>query len=468
MRFVYFGTLFAFSIVENSIAMKQIIVTTALSFGLLASVVAQEKVWTMNDCMRYGVENSPAVKKQIYTHDTYKAERNASVASFFPTVSTRIEGQFSYGRSISPGTNTYIGNTSTFNNYYGLSTQIPIFTGGQLINQWLQAKSNIKMGKNDIQKAKDDLALEIMSAYADVVYYKGTIKMASDKLEESNHTLYKVKRQEELGLKGKADIAQFEAQVAADDYLLTHQQNLYNTAVMTLREKMNLPTDLGLEVDTMLQAYSFNPISENIDDLFNYAQINNPTAIQADFKVESSKYDYRIYKGQLLPQIYFNAGVSTNYFEDLKVKTNGVNFGSQFKNNLGEYWGFTVSFPLFNGLRGVTNVRRSRNNFRIAQETKTEVMRQLQSAIEQSVLDREGYAKEVVQMERKMKSDEFAYHVTLRKYEEGLMSSLDVQTSSNTLLTSKADLLQRKLMYILKSKLVDYYKGQPLISADNE
>ena len=421
--------------------------------------------------MRYAVENSPKVKKQVYTHNTYKAERDRSIAAFFPTVSTSVGTQYSFGRSIDQATNTYIGNKTTFNNDYSLSTEIPIFTGGQLINSWLQAKSNLNMGKNDIQKAKDDLALEIMSAFADVVYYKGTIKMASDKLEESNQTLYKVRRQEELGLKGKADIAQFEAQVAADDYALTHQQNLYNTALLTLREKMNYPSDLELDVDTLLPDITPNPVVENVAEIFDYAQFNNPTALQADFQLESSKYDYRIYKGQLLPQIYFNAGLRTNYFKDLATKEDSstrevASFNSQMKNNLGEYLGFSVSFPLFSGLRKMTNVRRYRNNMRIAQETKTEVLRQLQSAIEQSVLDREGYTKEVIQMDRKVKSDDIAYRVTLRKYEEGLMSSLDVQTSANVLLTSKADLLQKKLMLMMKSKLVEYYKGNPLYSKE--
>ena len=69
-----------------------------------------------------------------------------------------------------------------------------------------------------------------------------------------------------------------------------------------------------------------------------------------------------------------------------------------------------------------------------------------------------------VQPRTKVKSDELAYRVTLRKYEEGLMSTLDVQTSANTLLESKANLLQKRLMYLLKSKLVDYYKGKPLIN----
>ena len=421
--------------------MKQILLTTVLSLSFATATVAQEKLWTLDECMRYAVENSPSVKKQVYTSDTYKAERNAAVASFFPAASAKVGAQYSFGRSIDPATNTYE-NTSTFNNNYGLDASIPIFTGGQLINQWLMAKSNRRMGVNDIQKAKDDLAMKTMQAYMDVVYYKGTIRMAAEKLEESNRTLYKTRRQEELGLKGKADVAQFEAQVAADDYTLTHQQNLFNTALLTLRECMNYPSDLELEVDTLLPDINYVPEVENVAEIFAYASGNNPTALQAEYQLTQSKYQYRIYKGKLLPSIYLNAGISTSYFENPKSDNAPEGFKDQFKNNRGRY----------------------RNNMRIARETRTEVFRQLQTAVEQSVLDREGYAKEAIQMDKKVKSDELAYRVTLRKYEEGLMSTLDVQTSANTLLESKANLLQKRLMYLLKSKLVDYYKGKPLIN----
>ena len=319
--------------------MKQILLTTVLSLSFATATVAQEKLWTLDECMRYAVENSPSVKKQVYTSDTYKAERNAAVASFFPAASAKVGAQYSFGRSIDPATNTYE-NTSTFNNNYGLDASIPIFTGGQLINQWLMAKSNRRMGVNDIQKAKDDLAMKTMQAYMDVVHYKG----------------------------------------------------------------------------------------------------------------------------KLLPSIYLNAGISTSYFENLKSDNAPEGFKDQFKNNRGEYVSFSLSFPLFDGLSRLTNARRYRNNMRIARETRTEVFRQLQTAVEQSVLDREGYAKEAIQMDKKVRSDELAYRVTLRKYEEGLMSTLDVQTSANTLLESKANLLQKRLMYLLKSKLVDYYKGKPLIN----
>ena len=43
------------------------------------------------------------------------------------------------------------------------------------------------------------------------------------------------------------------------------------------------------------------------------------------------------------------------------------------------------------------------------------------------------------------------------------MSPLDVQTNATILFTSKADQLQRRLLYVMKCRQVDYYKGQPLI-----
>ena len=102
----------------------------------------------------------------------------------------------------------------------------------------------------------------------------------------------------ELGLKGKADVAQFEAQVAADDYTLTHQQNLFNTALLTLRECMNYPSDLELEVDTLLPDINYVPEVENVAEIFAYASGNNPTALQAEYQLTQSKYQYRIYKGK--------------------------------------------------------------------------------------------------------------------------------------------------------------------------
>ena len=441
--------------------MRKGYIITLLALSLFGRMEAQEKSWTMEDCMQYAVNNSLSVKKQLHKADSYQAEHKAAIASFFPSASANIGAQYNYGRTIDPETNTY-NNVSTFNNSYGASMSIPLFMGGRLINQWLMSKSNRRMGVNDVEKAKEDLALQTMQCFLDAVYYKGTIQMAQEKQEESNRTLYKTRRQAELGQKGRADIAQFEAQAAADDYSLTHQTNLYNSAMIKLKEIMNYPADSALTLDSIVPQLNYLPAIENVSEIFDYASNNNTKALQADYQLKQSRYNYRISKGQLLPSIYFNAGVSTNYFKNLSSETKATPFGEQFSNNRGEYLGFTLSFPLFDGLSKVTSLRKSRNNLRIAEETKSEVLRQLHSAIEQSVLDRQGYAKEAIQMQKKVESDKIAYDVTKKKYEEGLMSPIDVQNSAATLLSSKADLLQKKLLYLMKCKLVDYYKGKPL------
>ena len=442
--------------------MKKILLLLPVLSGLLQIAKAQDKVWTMEECMKYAVENSPAVKKQVYTSDTYKAEQTSAAASFFPSLSTGVSAQYNFGRAIDPETNTYV-NTTTFNNYYEGYASLPIFNGGQLVNQFRLAKANLQMGMNDIQKAKDDLALNTLEAFVNVVYYQGAVRFAEEKLEESNRVLYKTKREEEVGLKGKADVAQIEALAAGDDYNLTRQKNLYNAALLKLKEYMNYPYNAVLNVDTTAIVAEYLFANESIEDLYLQAKESNPTALQAEYQVKASKLNQLIQKGKLFPSISVSAGIYTSYYENLKAETTPVAFSSQFKNNQGEYLTFNVRFPIFNGLTRMRDVRRARNNVRIAQEQQTEVLRQLQTAIEQSVLDREGYAKESIQMEKKLKSDEIAYKLTLRKFEEGMMSPIDLQTSSNTLIESKANLLQRQLMYLLKCKQVDYYKGKPLI-----
>ena len=426
-------------------------------------IVAQDSHWSMNDCMRYAVENSPAVRKQMHANNTYKAEQVSSVASFFPSLSAGVSAQYNFGRAIDPETNLYV-NTTTFNNYYDLGASLTVFNGGQIVNQFRLAKANRQSGMNDLQKAKDDLALNTMEAFVNVVYYQGTARFAAEKLEESNRTLYKMRRQEELGQKGKADVAQIEAQVAGDDYNLTNLQNMLNTAMLKLKELMNYPYDQELVVDTSDVSSDYLFSIESVADIYNRAKETNPTALQAEYKLKANKLTHSIQKGKLFPTVRLQSGIYTSYFENLKSEDAPASFNSQFKTNSGEYLSIGIQVPLFDGLSRVRDVRRARNNVRISLEEQSEILRQLQTAIEQSVLDRDGFAKESIQMEKKLNSDEIAYQVTLRKFEEGMMSPLDLQTSANILIESKATLLQKKLMYLLKCKQVDYYKGKELIT----
>ncbi|MCD7935830.1 MAG: TolC family protein [Tannerellaceae bacterium] len=441
--------------------MKKIIVTSILLAGNFLGLSAQEEVWTLKDCMQYAVENSPKVKQKRYQADSYEADQLNALGAFLPYIEAGTSANFYFGRSLTED-NTYQ-DLSNFQNNYNLNASLPLFRGGQLIHQWKQAKVYKKLGKNDEQVVRDEVSMSILQAFADVIYYKEMVELASEKLEESTRTLIQSQRMEELGLKSKADVAQIEAQVAGDDYLLTHQQNMYNSSLLILKDLMNYPYDAPLFPDTAYLHTSYLPEPESIQDIFEYAQIANPVALSADYNLQAAKYQLKIAKGAWAPTISMSANVSTLYFTELSSSESAAPFKDQFKNKMGEYVGFSFSIPVFSRFTRVTGVRKARNSMRIAAEQQTETLRQIQTAIEQNVQDRNGYAKEIVQMEKQVHANEIAYRLTLRKYEEGLISSLDLQTSSYNLLQSRSNLLQRKLMYLIKDKIVDYYKGVPLI-----
>ena len=108
------------------------------------------------------------------------------------------------------------------------------------------------------------------------------------------------------------------------------------------------------------------------------------------------------------------------------------------------------------------NVRQARADRDLAVSQWEESRRQWRDGISQAILDRDGYYSEVRQMRVKVKADSMAYHLNRRKYEEGMLSTFDLHTSAETLLESRIKLLQTQLLFTLKQKLVNYYKGEPL------
>jgi len=74
-----------------------------------------------------------------------------------------------------------------------------------------------------------------------------------------------------------------------------------------------------------------------------------------------------------------------------------------------------------------------------------------------------GYGKEFVQASKKSAASELAYNAVAGKYDRGMVSALDLQTAANNLLQARSERLRARLQYIIKTRLVEYYNGAPLI-----
>lgn len=448
---------------------RKITVLLFLAVGCGLAATAQE-AWDVDRCMNYAVKHNRTVKQRRLEADNYRLDRLKAIGSFLPGISASAGVQYNFGRSVDPETNIY-NNVSTFNNSYAAEASMTLFRGGSLVNEVRRSKAALLLGKAALQEAQDNTALETFQAYIDALYYYGTIRLAEKKLAESDSLLYKTRRQEELGLKGRADVAQMEAQQATDAYNLTHQRNLYETAMLTLKQKMNYPAGDSLLLNTdILDIQTFESIrltNEHPQDVLRIALSVNPTLRQSEMNKQVARMNRKIAWANVLPTISFYRGISSSYYKELH-NHDYPDFKTQLDNNLGEYFGVTMSIPIFNRMSGSISLRQARNNYRIACEQYEAQKEELQKLVQQAVQDREGYLRESIQMEKKAASDSLAYHVTRRKYEEGLMTSLDVQNNAATWLESETLLLQSRLTYVMKCRLVDYYKGENIIKVKTE
>ena len=437
----------------------------------------QAKTWGLDSCMAYAVSHATDVKREVINARQRKQDYQKVVTSFLPTVSGGVQGQYAWGRNIDPETNTY-NNVTTFNNYYQLYAELNVFDGFATINAFKQAKLAKAYSATAMQKVRDDKAIDVMQKFVDAAYAEASIQIASDKLAESKRLLAKMQRLYELGEKGRPDVVQMESQVAEDEYNLTHQKNVAQQSLLSLKSAMNFPVEEELHLittDKQINNGNFN-LHDNQGNAGNdnlglpmkslavYQNFLNasPDVKSAEFEVENARYNYKIAKGRLLPSLSLGGGISTNYYKNLSQRGQYEGFASQFRNNRGEYLALTLSIPIYNN-EAWHGVKKARNDWQLAQVNLEETKRKLHDNIAQAIMDAEGYAKELEQMDKKVASDSLAYYMSSRKFEEGMLSTFDLHTAAQTLLESRIKQLQMQMLLVIKQRLVDYYQGKNLI-----
>ena len=443
--------------------MKRILVIPLL-LALFTQGYGQTQAWSLEECMRYAVENSPRTAIQKAQNDIHKQNYQQAIASLLPSITGQVGASYNFGRALGDD-NTYKA-VNTFDNTYQLYASFTLFDGMSSVNRVKLEKVNRLSGRHKLQAEEDMVAYETMEAFFNALYYKQTVALAQERLEESSANLHQTERMAELGLKGAPDVAEMRAQEAADRYKLTQQKNMLAIGLILLKERMNFPVDGELDIaeydgDELLQSDDSDAFA-----IYEEALESNPKAQAAEAEMEAGELSFKVTRGSLLPTLYMQGGVSTNYFK-YRDGSDQMSFSDQFKDKRGEYFGFTMSIPIFDGLsrRSAKNV--SRYRMEIARYEYENTLRELYSEIEQAVADVRGQADEYTQAERQVEAMDVAHDMNRRKYEQGLLSALELHTSANRLLAARTQLRNARLRYLLKHRLLEYYKGQPFLPEES-
>lgn len=435
---------------------KIAIITLTLAAPLIAD--AQQE-WSLDRCVSYAIEHATEVGRERIEQKQAQTEYRNSLLDFLPSLSAQVGGQYNWGRNIDPETNTY--NTiTTFNNGYQINASLPVVDWGHTWNAFRKARLTKNTAATALQKAQDNKAIDVMQKFVDAVYAIKSIELTEQKLADSKALLEKTRKLYELGEKSRPDVAQMESQVAEDDYNLLHQKNLARTALLSLKTAMNYPSVDSLNPDCSIADIAAQlPASLTIDSM---SLNNKPEIIMADAEAEKARLEWKIRRADALPQLSLYAGVSTTYYINLSQRQDRMPFGSQLRNNLGEYVSLTLSIPIFSPSTW-SSVKRAKSDYILAKLDAQDARRKLNDAALQAVIDYEGYQKEVRQMGKKVAADSLAYRLSYRKYEEGMLSTFDIHEAAQTYLESSIKLLQLNMLLAIREKLVRYYiNNEPL------
>ena len=435
-----------------------------ISILLLVSCVAskaQEKQWTLDACIQYAVENSPRVNKLKAQNSIYQQDYLGAIGKLIPSLNVGTNAYFNFGRGIDYDTNTYI-DINALSNAYSVYSNLTLFDGLSNIYRIKMQKANKLAGKQQLEQEREMVAYDTMESFFNVLYYKRMVRLAQEQAEESANNMKQANRMEELGMKAKPDVAEMAAKEAADIYNLTRQKNLLAIGMILLKERMNFPMDEALDIVDEESEVLIVKTGETIPAIYETARAFNHKVLSAESALKVQQMNKRVAMGGFSPTISMEAGISTGFARYLDG-SDYEPFVDQFKNKRGSYVGFTLSVPLFNGFSKTTNYKRSKAQVMIAESEFQETLRALYSEIEQAVADMNGQADAHRQVVRQREAMETAHEANQRKYDEGLISPLELHTSANRVVQAKAEELNAELQYRLKARLVRYYKGESFV-----
>ena len=433
------------------------ILTVILTMLLLGTAHAQDTaVMTLRDCVHYALSHSAEVRVlQADLGDAQLARRNAILNAFTPEIDANTYAYSNFGRSIDPETNIY-SNTTSFHNGYSLSAGITLFNGFRAINNMKITKIAEATGVTRIQQTEDKITLATIEAYCNVLYFTELSRTVQAQMETAETALRLAQRQKDLGQKSQADVLQMEAELSDRKYKYIVCENQLQNAYITLKDIMLFPTEQSfsvtdVEADTMLSdAVHTMEVSRAADRL--------PAVIIAENERQTARLALKTARWQLLPSLSLYGGWSSTYFT-YPGRTDYVTapYGQQIANNGGEYVQLSLNIPIYNRLSRQTEIARRRNDCDRAEARYAQARQTVEAEIHRALADRDGAAAALYQAEQHAALQQQLYAMSVRQFEQGLISALDYQTVADNHLTAVADLLNARLQLFLKTWVVRYY-----------
>lgn len=454
--------------------------------------IAQNKL-TLQQCIETGLTNNLDVLQSQLLMESDKINMRQARLNLLPDLNGSAAQTFSQGRSIDPYSNSPVTQGVSSSNF-SLSSGVILFNGLSLQNTIRQNSLAYQASKMDWQQVKDNLTINIILAYMQVLSNEDQLAQANNQATLSAKQVERLDVQNKEGAIRPSDLSDLKGQYAADQLSVINIQNTLKTAKLSLCQLMNIPytKDLALErIDAGALAAKY----EDTPDKIYQTALQQLALIKAvDLRKQSAEKGVKVARGQLLPTLSFSASASTAYssvalqnqylntvyvpttdstivnnvkypvyrFQDNFTPLVKIPYKDQLDNNIYTSYGFNLNIPIFNAFFQRNRIKQAKitlkNREFIAKTTKT----QLQQSIEQAYINMTSASDRYKTLLEQVNAYTESFTAAETRFNSGLGNPIDYLTAKNNLDRANINLITAKYDYVLRTKILDYYQGKQL------
>jgi outer membrane protein len=468
------------------------------SFFLIATFVssalfttAQNKL-TLQQAIETGIKNNIDVLQSDLLMQKADIAFKQSKESMLPNLNASADHGYNYGRSIDPFSNAFINQKVGFASY-GASSNIVLFHGLSLQNQLKSNKLGYAASKLELQQAKDNLTINIILAYLQVLSAEDVLNQSQEQVLVTQKQVDRLGVLNQSGAILPANYYDLKGQLATDQITIVDNKANLETAKLSLVQLLNIPYDKNLEVERMPEEnfntnYSGTPDSIYQTALKQFAQVR-----AANLRTQSAEKNISSVKGQLFPTLSFGGNINTNYSSvatrdyflnttetpssnyvtvdgaqyPVIVKQNNynskkINYSDQLSNNLFYTIDLGLTIPLFNAGRVRNQIKLAKIDFKNSKLVENNTKTQLQQSIERAYVNLTSSSEKYKLLQDQVKSFAESFRTAEIRFNAGAITSVDYLIAKNNLNRAQSNLIIAKYDFVLRGKVLDYYGGKAL------
>lgn len=445
---------------------------TISAFLLLSSsdTIAQDE-WTLERCIGYALENNIQIKQSALQQESARLDKTQSLAQLFPNLNASTGFNMNFGRSIDPGTNSFVTEQVNSNNYR-LGSSVTLFNGLRLLNTFKQSQLDLLAAEYDLQGLSNDVSMNIASGFMQVMFNEELLMVAQEQVDVTAEQLERTQKLVDAGSLPAGNLYDVQAQLASNELQVINAENALSASLLTLKQMLNLDASTQFRIKRPETGLPLEGLeNRTVGTVYDHALNNWPQIKAREQRLESARKGEQIAFATYTPTLGASGSVSTLFSSAYKNRyfdsqgnfvEEDIAYGDQLDQNLSQNVGFSLSIPIFNGLQSRTTVKKARLSRINAELQLKDQKNQLYASVQQAYNDANAAKRQFDASEKSVRATEQAFQYAEQRYEVGMMNSLEFNTAANNLTRAKSELLRSKYDYIFKMKVLDFYQGKPL------